>query len=209
MIPGRDAAEGDRRGRTPAPPPPPSVVDRLLGAVARGDRAAFDRLYAVTAPRAYAVSRRVLGPGPEADEAFQDAYLKTWRHADQWPGADGTGLSWLLAIVRHAAIDRRRGAERRARHADGLAGRVPAPTPAPDPEDAAALASEAEHLAACLDGLPQGRAAVVRRAYFSGDSYAELAEETGRPEGTLKSWVHRSLGALRACLEGRGVERNP
>lgn len=184
--------------------------DDLLRAVARGDRDAFSALYDLAAPRLYAVCLRVLGPGAEAEEALQEAFVKVWRHADQWPGARGSAMAWLLAIGRHAAIDRRRARVRQERHADGLARGgdvlpVAAPQPAATPEEAAGLLGEARHLAACLDALPDPRADVVRGAYFSGESYAEMARETGHPEGTLKSWVHRSLAALRRCLEERGM----
>jgi RNA polymerase sigma-70 factor (ECF subfamily) len=39
-------------------------------------------------------------------------------------------------------------------------------------------------------------------AYLNGDSREELAERTARPIGTIKSWLHRSLAALKACLDG-------
>ena len=187
------------------------AADRLLGLTARGDADAFGQLYDETAPRLFAVTTRVLGPGADAEEALQEAFVKAWRHAGGWPGERGTALPWLLSVARHAAIDRRRARTRRTRHLDGVAREglimpVAARGPEQSPEDAAALSSEADQLAACMDALPAERAEVIRKAYFAGDSYAEMAEDTGRPEGTLKSWVHRSLAALRRCLEARGVE---
>ena len=189
----------------------PTHPDDLLARVACGDREAFDALYDQLAPRLFAVATRILGPGPDAEEALQEAFVKAWGHADQWPGDRGTAAPWLLTIARNAAIDRRRAAARRARHMHGLSAQadvlpVAAPQAARTPEHAAALASDAQHLIHCLEALPEGRAEVIREAYFAGASYAELAEATGRPEGTLKSWVHRSLAALRRCLEDRGVE---
>lgn len=188
-----------------------NVEGELLIAVGRGDAEAFSTLYDRAAPKLYAVAREILGSGTEADEALQESFAKIWRHADQWPGVDGTALPWLLAIARHTAIDARRSASRRtramARAASG--GAIPRSLghrPEATPEETAGLTSERMQLIACLGELPNERAEVIRKAYFSGESYAEIAEETGRPEGTLKSWVHRSLTSLRQCLEGRGVE---
>ena len=31
---------------------------------------------------------------------------------------------------------------------------------------------------------------------------AELAERLGHPTGTIKSWLHRGLARLKACLDG-------
>lgn len=115
-------------------------------------------------------------------------------------------MPWLLAIVRHAAIDRRRSARRRDRQLAKVGADPATEVPVLTPEDAVAFESNAAHLLACLETLPEGRADAIRKAYFSGDSYADMALDSGHPEGTLKSWVHRSLRVLRACLEQRGVE---
>lgn len=182
------------------------LVDGLLGAVAHHDRRAFDRLYEASAPRLYAVALRVLGPSQDADEAMQDAFANVWMYADQWPGAPGTGMPWLLTIVRNASIDRRRSADRHAKGLASIVRRPAVPSPVLTPEDAAMCVFDAEHLETCLEALPEDRAMAVRKAYFCGDSYAEIAEETGHPEGTLESWVHRSLTFLRSCLQSHGVE---
>lgn len=53
---------------------------------------------------------------------------------------------------------------------------------------------------ACLDELPRARAHLVRRAYLEGDSYADLAQATGVNLNTIRTWLRRSLMALRECL---------
>ncbi|TIV53610.1 MAG: RNA polymerase subunit sigma, partial [Mesorhizobium sp.] len=45
------------------------------------------------------------------------------------------------------------------------------------------------------------RAAAVRGAYLSGESYAELAERFKVPLNTMRTWLRRSLLKLRECLE--------
>ena len=175
--------------------------------MAEGDRRAFDALYDRTAPRLFAVCRSVLSDQEEAEEALQEVYVKVWRHADRFDRRVGTPDAWLVSIARNAAVDRRRRQDRR----DRLPGEVP-PPPAPDtPEEAVIASSEASRLHACLSRLPDERATAIRRAYFTGETYAEMAEATGTPEGTLKSWVRRSLSALRRCLvddEGSGPAAN-
>ena len=54
----------------------------------------------------------------------------------------------------------------------------------------------------CLAGIePQARDCVLL-AYYEGYSREELAQRFGRPVNTIKTWLHRSLGTLRACLDG-------
>ena len=37
-------------------------------------------------------------------------------------------------------------------------------------------------------------------AYYGGHSYSDVASLLGEPEGTVKSWIRRSLVRLKACL---------
>ncbi|MBB4657820.1 sigma-70 family RNA polymerase sigma factor [Parvularcula dongshanensis] len=180
----------------------------LLQRAGARDRAAFSLLYDATAPRLYGVSLQVLGDAAEAEEALQEAYVKVWRYADRYGPQAGPPLAWLISITRNSAIDRRRRrriVDRKPDLRDAPHGTV-VPLPVPTPEQAILHAAEVSTLHDCLDMLPQERASAIRDAYFAGSTYAEMAETTGHPEGTLKSWVRRSLSALRDCLEGRGVE---
>jgi DNA-directed RNA polymerase specialized sigma24 family protein len=43
--------------------------------------------------------------------------------------------------------------------------------------------------------------ASVRLAFFDGLSHAEIAEHMNSPVGTVKSWIRRSLIALRTSAE--------
>ena len=53
----------------------------LLGAVAKGDEAAFERLYAATRAKLYGVLLRILGRPELAEEVMQETYLKVWNTA--------------------------------------------------------------------------------------------------------------------------------
>ncbi|MGI4950146.1 MAG: sigma factor-like helix-turn-helix DNA-binding protein, partial [Janthinobacterium lividum] len=43
-------------------------------------------------------------------------------------------------------------------------------------------------------------ALLIRTAYLEGSTYAELAQRTGMPLGTVKSRVRRALPKLRSCF---------
>ncbi len=47
---------------------------------------------------------------------------------------------------------------------------------------------------------------VIVETYYRGRPYAEVAEELGVPEGTIKSRVYYGLRALRVVLEEMGYE---
>jgi RNA polymerase sigma-70 factor (ECF subfamily) len=50
------------------------------------------------------------------------------------------------------------------------------------------------------------RTAIVR-AYYLGQTVADIAQQEGIPEGTVKSRLHYALRALRIALQERGVVR--
>lgn len=179
-------------------------VATLLSRVAGGDRRAFDALYEATSARLLAVCVAVLTDREDAEEALQEVYVKLWRHADRYDAGLGTPDAWLVSIARNAAVDRRRRSARRQRQDAETV--PPAVGSVPTPEQAVLADSEARRLHECLSRLPHDRATAIRHAYFTGETYAEMAVTTGHPEGTLKSWVHRSLKALRDCLVEGGVE---
>src|ERR1700687_4498924 len=83
----------------------------LFGAVAKGDAAAFERLYSATRAKLYGVLLRILGRPALADEVMQETYFKVWKMADQFDPQVGSPITWMVAIARNRAIDivRKRG----------------------------------------------------------------------------------------------------
>src|SRR5215475_5630858 len=77
----------------------------LLAAVANGDRAAFERLYAATRAKLYGVTIRILRRPDLADEVMQETYLKIWNSAGQFDPALASPITWMVAIARNRAID--------------------------------------------------------------------------------------------------------
>src|SRR4249919_1543629 len=77
----------------------------LLAAVAKGDEAAFERLYVATRAKLYGVVLRILRRADLADEVMQEAYLKIWNNAGQFDPAVASPITWMVAIARNRAID--------------------------------------------------------------------------------------------------------
>src|SRR6187431_1238645 len=77
----------------------------LMAAVAKGDQAAFERLYAATRAKLYGVVLRILRRTDLADEIMQDTYLKIWRSAGEFDPRLASPMTWMVAIARNRAID--------------------------------------------------------------------------------------------------------
>ena len=59
-----------------------------------------------------------------------------------------------------------------------------------------------------MDKLSALQRQSVALAFFQGLSHAEVAAQLRQPLGTVKSWVRRSLLALKSCLQGAAVQRD-
>ena len=173
-------------------------IEDLLAAVAEQDRAAFAELYRRTAAKLYAVALRILGEPSKTDDAVQDVFVRIWRNASGYDAARGRPITWMATIARNMAID-----IRRAEIARGSTRTVEVELDLLLDRDGQGASSEQiVALRACLQRLDPEQRQLVIAAYLNGDSREELAVRTSRPVGTIKAWLHRSLAALRSCLDG-------
>ena len=168
--------------------------------VAGGDRAALRLVYDATAAKLFGVCLRILNDRSEAEDVLQDVYLNIWRKAAAFDETRASPITWLVAIARNRAIDGVRS---------GNVARLSEPIEAADTiADTAPLAAESleamqesKRLYSCLEELEQRQSAAIRAAFMHGLTYDELAQRSGVPLGTMKSWIRRGLAKLRACLE--------
>ena len=84
---------------------------------------------------------------------------------------------------------------------------VVAETPERASADATDARFEAMLIEEALAQLSIEHRGVIVHAYYRGRPIAEIAQELGIPEGTVKSRLHYGLRALRLALQERGVTR--
>jgi RNA polymerase sigma-70 factor (ECF subfamily) len=173
-------------------------LDRVLEAVAAGDRAAFEAVYRRTSVKLFGVVLRILPERQEAEEVLQEVYLAVWRRAGAFDPARGTAMTWLITLARNRALDRLRASRRRPSDPIELADEVA--DPEPDAETQVLALDEATRISYCLERLDGDDARLIRTAFFEGASYADLAARAARPLGTIKSRIRRALIRLKACL---------
>lgn len=181
------------------PPLPPFDHDAALLACARGERFALRALYEREGRWLLGVAQRIVRDVALAEEVLQEAFLQVWQRAATFDPALGSGRGWLYTVVRHQALKTVRGA--------------PSPVDALPPETLQTLSDErqarepgedrgldTDHLERCLAGLEAERRACVVHAFVDGYTHEQIAQRLGAPLGTVKSWIRRSLVALKACL---------
>lgn len=129
---------------------------------------------------------------------MQEALLRAWRHPDILEQGSAASKAWVYAVARNYAIDERRSA--RARWEIGSAR-----PPERSRSDHTDRTLDAWLVADALSQLKPEHRVVIVRAYYRGESIAELAGALGVPQGTVKSRLHYGLRALRLALQENGV----
>jgi len=170
----------------------------LLAAVAKGDKAAFERLYGATRAKLYGVLLRILGRPELADDVMQETYLKVWQMAGKFDPTVASPITWMVAIARNRAIDIvRKKADVSVEDSPEAMG-VAADTPPPLARRE--MTEELRRLLACLGKLDPEKQRIVLLAYYSGWSREQLSHKLDIPVNTIKTWLRRSLLEIRECM---------
>jgi RNA polymerase sigma factor (sigma-70 family) len=138
-------------------------------------------------------------PRSEAEEAIQDVWLDLVKHRAGFPepGEVGRLRSWLTRVVRSKAVDALRRLSRQ--RAEGLEALREKAAGATAYAEAAELKECREWLYAKVDELGADRedAELLRRHYLEEQSYAAIAEETGRTVAAVRCRIGRALQDLK------------
>src|SRR3954471_9669555 len=83
----------------------PAELVGLIGAVAQGDQAAFERLYVATRAKLFGVVLRILRRQDLAEEVIHDAYVQIWNSAERLTPALARPITWMAPSARNRALD--------------------------------------------------------------------------------------------------------
>jgi RNA polymerase sigma-70 factor (ECF subfamily) len=163
--------------------PEPEPETRTAGP---GGPVAFDDVYAAHYADLTVQLFAYFGDRQEAQDLVQEAFcraLARWRTVS---GYDDP-VAWIRRVAWNLAVSR----WRRRRTASGFLRRQRVAEPqvdGPGPERVA--------LVAALGTLPPAHRRAIVLRYLADLTIAEIAEQEGVAEGTVKSWLHRARSAL-------------
>ena len=178
----------------------------LARAAHNGDAASLGVLLERHRAALYALALRILGRGPEAQDAVQDAFVVALSGIDRLREPQSVG-GWLRGVLRNVCLMRLR--ERRGEVLfEERPHRVEEGTLELSAEEAIDRLALREWVWTALSELPEAlRVTAMLRYFGSYGSYEEIAAILGVPVGTVRSRLNRVKAKLAdALLETAGLE---
>ncbi|MFJ2815689.1 MULTISPECIES: RNA polymerase sigma factor [unclassified Streptomyces] len=177
----------------------PPTDEELTRRAQAGDSAALGLLLARHQAPMRAVALSLLGYGPDAEDAVQDAALTALRRIGDVRDPEAVG-AWLRAIVRNAARMRLR-ATQETPGLDGLDFAHPCADDSAHPEKLIEQHAMRDWIWDAMAELPQQQRLVLMLRHFSGiTSYQEIAGACEVPVGTVRSRLNQARAKLAKVL---------
>ncbi len=171
--------------------------ESALERCAAGDRDAFRALYDRESRWLLGVAVRIVRDRDRGHDVLHDAFVRIWQKAGTYRRELGSARGWIYTVVRHQALDTIRADAREVAVGDdieSLADGILATSGAAD------TTADALALRTCLERLEPDRRRYIVSAFVEGYTYEQIARAANQPLGSVKSWIRRSLLALKECL---------
>jgi len=185
------------RSRQAGGQPEPRDDCELLARVARGDRNAFDTLYARYHPRLARFLNRFTSNRELIDEIVNDTLFTVWCKATSFRG-DGQVSTWIFGIGYRRALRTLRATKRAT--PPGASVPVQMVEAELTSENPAGNREQREWIERGLAQLPLSQRIAIELAYFVGLSCKEIATIVDCPVNTVKTRMFHARERLRPVL---------
>jgi RNA polymerase sigma-70 factor (ECF subfamily) len=171
----------------------------LLGAVAAGGQAAFERLYHRYEKRLYQYVYTLVNDQTVAEDVVGETMIAIWRGAGSFSGTSRLS-TWIFGIARHKSLDALRRAGRRQREVD-LDGAADLPSSCDSPLEGVHRKQVESLTKRALAMLSPEHQEILRLVFYEELPYDEISTMLGIPSNTVKTRVFYAKQHLKRTLE--------
>ncbi len=208
MVPLRIVRSEERPEDAPtsaAPALSTAAEIELVARCQRGDRRAFDELYATFRRPLARQLVRMLGPRADVEDTLQEVYLEVFRSISRYRG-DARLSTWLYRLAAHVAYHRLRTRKRKEPRTDEIDDRLAAREPSP--EERIAGARELAEVHRILQTLAPKKRMVFVLHELEGLDIEEIARIVGAPRVTVRTRLFYARREFFAAAASR-IDRLP
>ncbi|MBK1879488.1 RNA polymerase sigma factor [Pelagicoccus mobilis] len=179
-----------------------SIEAELIRRIAKGERAAFDDLYARYSRPLFSYILKFLGDHGQAEEVLQDAFVKIWRSAPRYDRALSRPFSWCVLITKRICIDKIRARKPVTVSEDPVALRPVEDQKLAerDPSELVEVDDELSILSEMVERLPESQRVTLRLVMRTGLTQQEISDKLNMPLGTVKTAMRRGMQRLKAMM---------
>jgi RNA polymerase sigma-70 factor (ECF subfamily) len=178
-------------------PSTPAEIASLLAAVAKGDTAAFENLYAASSAKVYGVVLRILRRHDLAANVMEDAYLQVWERAGAYDPGQSSPMAWVVGIARSRAVELARQPRGGAEDEEP---EIEEDDEGPGVVPRHALTDDLRRLLTCIGRLEPDRQRMLLLAYYGAYTREQLSIKLDMPVNLLRASLRRSLFEIERCL---------
>lgn len=170
---------------------------RWMQQVARGDSAAFARLFDRHQQRVVRFCHRFVGDASRAEELAQDVFVKLYRSADRYQPT-ARFQTFLFRVATNTCLNELRRPARAAERAEAAVegeeetGSIARAASGETPDQVMEAKDVEKALQRALKGMSDRERAAFTMCRFEGMAYRDIAEALEATEAAVKSLIHRA-----------------
>ncbi|MDR0270739.1 sigma-70 family RNA polymerase sigma factor [Paenibacillus sp.] len=165
----------------------------LSAAACQGDEEAFYTLVSGMKRKLFGIAYSYLGSETDALEAVQEAICRAWMKCGKLKDP-AAFHAWLIRILIHCCIDEQKRRKRT----------LPLKNDTQDNRMAVMVSDSRLDLQQAMQRLKPKYRHVLMLKYYQDMTLTEIARVLGKPEGTVKTWLHQGLKQLRGKMDAGG-----
>ncbi len=169
----------------------------LIKACQNGERQAFDELIEMYYPYVSGFLLKTVCDKPLAEDMTQETFLRMIRSIEKYDLGGGAGFgTWLVAIAKNCCIDYLRKNRVKLENIDDM--QIPGEG---DMASGVLQTMQYQEVLKVIETLPPEQGLAIRMKYVQDMTLAEISQQLGVPQKTIKSRIHEGTVKLRRLLE--------
>lgn len=169
----------------------------ILQRIAENDINAANELLASYGNFVYSLAKKFTYTHEDAEDATQEIFLELWKHAGRYDPQKSSEISFVALIAKRKLIDGYRKLKGRPKFEDS---EIVFDKLSVKNESGFYLRLDLKKALTTLNKLQPEQKNLILLSYYEGLSHPAIAETVGKPLGTVKSSIRRSLQIIRQDL---------